>query len=330
MLKKISIIIPVYKVEQFIRNCLVSIFTQDLSLDAYEVIVVNDGTPDNSMNIVSEFANTYRNLKIINQENQGLSIARNNGLNMACGKYVWFVDSDDWIKEDCLNKIIELIDKYESDVFSMPILYVFEQKGKINTEDFFISKIEVINGKEYLQKYPFGASVRFIMRKSFLLKNNLIFHPNLLHEDAVFGIKLLYMANQVCILNQSFYNYRIRNDGSIMSSWKKKNSEDLVLGYKILNSFAKDFIDDKSENSKYNSIIINNLVASITFARREWVTRDFRGFYSENRSFISKKGLNMMKDNNIGLRYRIKGFIIYLSPLLFCIISTFYSKRQNS
>lgn len=330
MKKSLSIIIPVYKVEEFIKNCLESVYAQDVPIDSYEVIVVNDGTPDNSMNIVLEFANKYENLRIINQENRGLSVARNNGLNVALGEYVWFVDSDDWIKENCLKKIMDLIDDHQTDVLSMPLLYFYEQKGKINKEDFYASKIQIISGKEYLfNKFPYGASQRYILKRAFLSKNNLNFYPDLLHEDGVFGPKILYMAKQVCVLNQSFYNYRIRSLGSIMSSWKKKNSEDLVFGYKILELFVNNLNIKEPDKSKFNSVIIDNLLASIIFARTKWGTQDFLAFYSQNRSFIAQKGLDMLRDKNIGIKYRIKGLIIYISPLLSCLIIILYSKNSK-
>ena len=90
----LSIIIPVYKVEKYVRKTLESVFSENFSDNEVEVIVVNDGTPDRSMDIVNEFV-SHKSLRIINQENQGLSGARNTGIKAAKGKYVWFVDSDD-------------------------------------------------------------------------------------------------------------------------------------------------------------------------------------------------------------------------------------------
>ena len=92
---KLSIIIPVYNVEKFITRCLHSCVSQNLSINEFEIVVVNDGTRDNSMKFVSQFAEEYSNISIINQENKGLSAARNRGLSVAKGDYVWFVDSDE-------------------------------------------------------------------------------------------------------------------------------------------------------------------------------------------------------------------------------------------
>lgn len=101
----VSIIIPIYNVEQYIEQCFTSIYAQDISEDIFEVIAVNDGTPDNSMSIVKTIASQHKNLVIINQENQGLSVARNTGLDHAKGEYIWFVDSDDWLTKDSLSLV---------------------------------------------------------------------------------------------------------------------------------------------------------------------------------------------------------------------------------
>lgn len=95
---KLSIIIPVYNVELYIEKCLQSCLSQDIPYDEYEIIVVNDGSPDGSLAIAESIAKTTTNMTIISQKNGGLSAARNTGMSVAKGEYIWFVDSDDWIE----------------------------------------------------------------------------------------------------------------------------------------------------------------------------------------------------------------------------------------
>lgn len=148
----LSIIIPVYKVEKYIEKCLNSIFSNNINLSLCEVIVVNDGTPDNSMSIVDAYGAKYSNLKVINQANQGLSMARNNGIAMAKGQYVWCVDSDDWISHDCLNLIIRHISESNSDMFAVGLMSVEEKSGKSTYVPFSRNTIKCINcrGKDFL------------------------------------------------------------------------------------------------------------------------------------------------------------------------------------
>ena len=134
---KLSIIIPVYKVEKYIARCLDSIFNQKVDDSLIEVIVVNDGTPDNSMQIVNSYVAMHRNLTIINQENQGLSVARNVGLAKATGDYVWFVDSDDWLVEDAFSILFGYM-KDNPTLISSPLIASFENE-KNNWNQFYVN-----------------------------------------------------------------------------------------------------------------------------------------------------------------------------------------------
>ncbi|MFK1669245.1 glycosyltransferase family 2 protein [Bacteroides fragilis] len=100
----LSIVIPVYNVELYIERCLLSCLNQDLSISQYEIILIDDGSPDSSIDKISKWLDR-KNITLLTQPNSGLSVARNNGLLHAKGKYVWFVDSDDWILENCLQEI---------------------------------------------------------------------------------------------------------------------------------------------------------------------------------------------------------------------------------
>ena len=115
----LSIIIPMFKVEVFIKTCLESCVKQDLSSVDYEIICVNDGSPDQSAVLAREFADQYSNIKVIDRPNGGLSAARNTGLSLAKGEYVWFVDSDDWIVEDCIGRIVKRLQETQPDMLQI-------------------------------------------------------------------------------------------------------------------------------------------------------------------------------------------------------------------
>jgi glycosyltransferase involved in cell wall biosynthesis len=238
---KLSIIIPVYNVEKYIQKCLESVFIQDVICGEYEVIVVDDGTLDNSMEIVENFANEYPNLKIIRQSNQGLSAARNAGLKMARGEYVWFVDSDDWIEKNCLEEIFSLLNTYQSEVFVTPLKSKEESTGKINSDSFLgVQNIGFSNGINFLKDAVRITPVQiYLFNRCFLEKHNLKFMNGVYHEDAEFAPRMLYFTKQVCLINKCFYNYLIRESGSITSGFSIKKSEDLILIIKSLDNFSK-------------------------------------------------------------------------------------------
>ena len=111
----LSIIIPVYNVEPFVEKCIRSCEAQDASKDDYEIVVVNDGSKDNSVDVVNRVANEFENIRVLSQPNAGLSAARNTGMREAKGEYYMFVDSDDWIAENCLTKLIGKLRKERPD-----------------------------------------------------------------------------------------------------------------------------------------------------------------------------------------------------------------------
>lgn len=323
----LSIIIPVYNVEPFVHKCLESIYKQDVSTDTYEVIVVNDGTPDKSMDIVAEFVKKYTNLIVINQENLGLSMARNNGLEVARGEYVWFIDSDDWIKTNCLQELYGILNKHASEVCSMPLTWSYPN-SKNDKLDFSIEKTHMISGNDYLYSaFPKGASQRFLLNRNFLAQHNMKFYPNMLHEDVMFGYLLFFLCKDIVVLKDSFYYYRIRESGSIKSSWKRKNSEDLIKSHKLLKEFEKKYISNKQEKSKFENSIFNILLHSICIAMNGWATPDFKAFYSKNKNYIKRVAFELFLNSQSIPKRRIKGLFMSLSPLLSLKINYCLRKR---
>ena len=222
---KLSIIIPVYNVEKYLRACLDSVFKQKGDSSDYEVIVVNDGSPDNSKAIIDDYSKNYSNIVVINQTNQGLSAARNAGLRIAKGEYVWFVDSDDSITSGAVEYLSKEIEEEKCEVYVFSLIKVFESDGRmLNTNDTFISSKYnkyynyVADGLFYNRKIHIGASPKNIFLRKFLLDHNLFFTEGIYHEDMEFFIRVLIYAKRIKPLNVHLYNYLIRSGGSITTS----------------------------------------------------------------------------------------------------------------
>ena len=176
----LSIIIPVYKVEKYIGNTLQSIVNQKYDSFNFEVIVVDDGTPDNSMQIVESFKVKLPQMKTIHQENKGLSGARNTGLKMAIGKYVWFVDSDDAIADGILKKLGDILPEEKADVLGFNVnIYLdkrFERTERpFNKRKYFKFKSLRHIGSRAGECLGTGMAQRFLFRRDFLYANNLCF-----------------------------------------------------------------------------------------------------------------------------------------------------------
>ena len=283
---RLSLIIPVYKVEAFIYQCLNSIFSQ-ISENNIEVIIVNDGTPDNSMEIVREFS-SYIQLKIVEQDNQGLSVARNTGLSHAKGQYVWFIDSDDWLLPNAINDVLNNIEKHpEISVFSTILEKHIEKDYKIEQEYFPTKKI--LTGKEYLQlRYKQGASQRFMFKKTFLEEYNLLFYPGILHEDGLFGYQMLYWAEKIRILEKPVYAYRIRQEGSIMTSISMRTPKDMLFIHQQLIQFCKIKVAEE-DKFWYRLRIFSILIDLFQFSKGLAFDSDFKQFYKGHKFYLNRE-----------------------------------------
>ena len=312
----LSIIIPVFNVEQFIAQCIESIYSQHFPLKRFEVIAVNDGTPDHSMDIVKRFAAKYSNLQIINQENKGLSVARNTGMQYAKGDYVWFVDSDDWLSSKSLSIVWQNILRYpQIDVFATVLMIQYEKTGKAKVE--YVPNPKVKSGRDYMfrnNNANRGACQRYIFKKTFLERYDLKFMPGVYHEDGEFSNRMLYLADNLIIIPQPVYNYRIRTSGSIMSSRKMKMNDDLVKIFFVLREFAEEYVKGHEDYWAYRGKIYECLTATILFSRNEIFSEEFNTFYQANKRLIKKEARVLLLHFNY---YSIKD-IFKLVQFAFC------------
>ena len=175
-MKKVSIIIPIYNSEKYIKKCIDSIIKQTMFSDI-ELILINDGSKDNSFKIIEEYSKEYQNIKVYNQENMGIAKTRNKGIKLANSKYIMFIDNDDWIENDYVEKYYKEIINTKSDVV------VGGYKRCTYNKTLFIKKI--INKMDiYAQIAPWAK----IYNKQFLLDNKIEFFSHPIGEDVFFSI----------------------------------------------------------------------------------------------------------------------------------------------
>lgn len=236
----LSVIIPVYNVEKYVESSIRSCENQDIPKEDYEVIVVNDGSPDGSLAIVQRLAREYSNIRVISQENGGLSVARNTGMENACGDYYMFVDSDDWIAENCLGKLTAKLRKENPDALAICAADVIDG---VTIRRFSFPNETPIAGRDFLKNgispcAPFG-----IWKASFFKKNNLEFHRGIFHEDAELTPRAYYLADKVSRTNDIVY-FVNPSDSSITRTANPKRAFDLIeVVVPSLSRFAKG-VDD--------------------------------------------------------------------------------------
>lgn len=306
---KLSLIIPVYNVEQYVAHCLKSCLCQpNVTADDYELVIVNDGTKDCSMQVVEDVVRGLSNVTIINQHNQGLSMARNAGLKAAKGEYVWFIDSDDWIEEGCLHGIIRRLEEMDVDMLQLQYRNVYSDD---TPGDEHFSTIEgIISGKDWLVEDRFFVPVQFMVyRREFLLGNHLSFCPGIYHEDNEFKPRALYLAKSCASYDKVAYNYFRGNPNSITAVPRLKNGTDMLV---VMNRL-KDFVDEHDVRGRYRRSFYTQIgnamkmVLRILFAVSEEDHILLRNEIQKNRHLIKC----MCRANK--MRIQIGGWLMYMN-----------------
>ena len=236
---RITIIIPVYKVEKYIEQCIRSVLNQ--TYRELEIIIVDDCSPDRSIEIAKECINdTVLNEKfhiifLKHTDNRGLSAARNTGLDAATGDYVYFLDSDDEITEDCIASLVKPLQDY---------LYDFVVGGYTTTNKYkFVAKKDYMlqNNNAILNSFANGEWYVYAWNKlynlNFLRKNRLRFREGVYHEDIPWSFHIAFIASSMLIIRQSTYLYRIRQDSISRADNYNKRFTDLLTIHKELYQF---------------------------------------------------------------------------------------------
>ena len=223
---KISIIIPVYNVEKYLERCLNSIVNQ--TLYDLEIICINDGSPDNSLEILERYSKQDKRIKIINQENSGLSVARNTGMEIAVGEYIGFVDSDDWVDSNFYENLYNSAKKYNTDIAVASVLRERKKYSsyriKYNNEKVYTEKSEIFNACDC-------PNICYVWNKiyktEFFKSQNLKFQEGMFFEDILFTTKILGNSKSLVTVPNTYYHYMVNDGTSIVKSnhTLKKNQD---------------------------------------------------------------------------------------------------------
>jgi glycosyltransferase involved in cell wall biosynthesis len=250
--KFISIIIPVYNVEKYIRQCVDSVIHQ--TYKTIEVILVDDGSSDNSPAICDEYAAKDNRIKVIHKKNGGLSDARNTGINAATGYYIMFIDSDDyWIDNNVLEElIIEFSQNDKCDFLIFEWIFFFEKNNiyKPGVEDYSSNEFDIedkvckIGNLTRKGIFPVSACTKIIKRQ-FLVNNNILFPVGTIAEDISWFIEVLCKCKNFKLLHRRYYVYRRQVNNSITDSFTLKKFEDLFNIIKISIIRIQSIEDDK-------------------------------------------------------------------------------------
>jgi glycosyltransferase involved in cell wall biosynthesis len=291
---KLSLVLPIYNTEQYLHECLDSCLDQDMNSEDYEIICINDGSTDRSLTILQEYSQKHNNIIVIDQKNNGLAAVRNTGIKCAKGQYIWFVDSDDFIEQNCLENIACHAIKNNIDVIYFDLIKVGENAkhiDNINDASFEYSKIYT-NKKEIYSLNDGLYSVKFIVKRSLLLDNKLFFDEKMMvAEDVLFNVFFREKLTSAIKLNKVLYYYRQRRS-SITHTKTIESRMNIIHSLKEMGkvyeseskstNISKDFSEIlEKELNNVQALIVLHLspIPNDTFVRNELADLKRIGWY---------------------------------------------------
>lgn len=292
----ISIIIPVYNTEKFLKQCLDSVINQTFT--DIEIICVNDASTDGSLEILKTYEENDHRIKVINNEkNIGLGLTRNRGFEIASGEYIHFFDSDDWLKLDAYEKLYKFLSSYDVDYIEFNFQEYNQKKKKCITKskEDLPYLTEIFLPKDNINLYDNSECVaKRIFKKDFLIKHNILFTDIRRFEDTPYWIDCIYNSYKILLVNEELFFYRIENAASLMGT-----------RYKVFNYYFEWFyilkkkIYDIDWHDTIRIVLINKIVGVILKEYEFFVVKDCISAYkywSHIKNFVLNEELMQSYD----------------------------------
>lgn len=302
---KISVIVPIYKVENELPRCIESI--QNQTYDNLEIILVDDGSPDNCPEICEKYRVQDGRIQVIHKKNGGLSDARNEGLKRASGEFVLYVDSDDYIEKDACEALMagmidETVDivagalrEINGDRFFTQAHSNIQQGVKITAKKFILQSIAA---NEW-----YAPAVLNLYRRDFLLKNDLFFKNGRYYEDMEMLPRLFLAAENIVYVNREFYNYVVRSNSIMTSAIGRKKTDDAISNYRDWKARFDEVEDDLLRTYLYAFLIRCYLKTCRTHKIKEWLVEGM------DEKFAIK--------NALGIKEKLKVMLFELAPSIY-------------
>ena len=268
----LSIIVPIYNVEKYVRTCIESIYKQDLNEKNFEVIIVNDGTTDRSMEVIADIIKQHSNIIVIEQENQGLSVARNNGIARACGEYLLMPDSDDLLLYDSLKPLLKKALATKADMVIAD--YIQMSSSEIKTylnnpshlqQDILFTKA---SGQYFLDNSLCRYYWRSLYRKDFLITNSISFFPGITAQDIPFTNECLLKARNCIRTPHQLMIYRWGHPSTTYATFTIKRAKDLCIAISKIWELSKCIELNSEIKQKQTDIVFSvlyTLVSAVSY-----------------------------------------------------------------
>lgn len=299
---KISVIIPVYNKEKYLSQSIESVLNQ--TYENFELILINDGSTDNSSNIIKKYSKIDTRIKYIGQKNQGVSATRNNGIKASSGEYISFLDADDLYRKEFLRSMVDKIGNRDSCFCGYAKLKgntIKENRLRSNSKDYFM---DYMSGKMKIHTNS------WLIKKSFLDKKNILFDYDLKWgEDMLFFSKVL-LTGKSCILNENLTIYREDVDGALSTNTLNKIEEDILWVERLISYINKNDIENKQayikmiQNYRLPALIVYRLYSNLNIEKKDVIAKK----YDRNYKYIkNKSNINGLRSIKLNLyHYKLK------------------------
>ncbi|NDI77672.1 MULTISPECIES: glycosyltransferase family 2 protein [Psychrilyobacter] len=314
---KVSIVVPIYNAEKYLEKCIGSIINQ--SFKDFELILVNDGSTDNSLNVCNKYKNKDSRIRVIDKENEGSILTRRRGVNLAKGKYLMFCDSDDYVEKESLKKLVDEAEKHDLDIVignTCKFIDRFSIIKRSSKNNIYFKENKIIVGDKirtdiasaYLHGHPFPASLVGKLYRSELIKKSGKYLKNIefLGEDLYLNLEVFLKAKKIKIITDNVYNYRY---GGNTNGYMSYMFSDAVNGYKIQKEVIEEFYQDSREK-RYGGISIMLLNYLKTCIENCFVGKlPKREIESSILKYLSDENIIEASENKGSIKYFTKEFI---------------------
>lgn len=345
---KISIIVPIYNSENTLKKCLDSIIMQ--SYTNTEIILVNDGSDDQSLNIIKKYEKKDKRILVLNQENQGVSVARNRGIESATGDYITFIDSDDFIDLDLIKNTVDIIKRNNCDVVRNNYKLVYKDYNKKLTNNEIIKETIICKKEEkasLIKKLLLGKIQSYVwlltINRKILMEKNIRFDENIFYmEDIVFFMKIIFSVKDIYFVKkENYYYFQDHKDSLTKNKNKYRNNiyNILKVSEKLENMFLEEMKDRNEYIGTMNAVYLNAIIGYLkTTVRQDENYSEILDVIKKIReNDIIKKMIKNKKTGDISVRYRIYILLFQYRMYDFLImvfkiegiIDKLYRKRSN-
>ena len=327
---KLSILIPMYNAKDYIGNCIESLLNQNIPEEDYEIIVMDDGSTDNSVAIVSEIAKSHKNIKLHTEPNSGTFTTRNKLLSLAQGDYIYNLDADDYLVKDCLKDLLHLAQTNQLDIIGFDTIETTSLEKVDLTKPISATDLKICSGKQFIENFPHLRHEIwwYFIKKDYLARHNMIFNNNEYNADVMFTLQSLLKADHIGYIPVSLHRY-VQTENSLMRS---KNFEitSKRLGYIQMMIHNTSELINGLNKENHSEALIDNLKHRrdvFTFFNIVNMIRNrFSLKYIKSRiKEFKETGAYPISDFNLyrynTLQYRIMVSIVNSESLLYILIS---------